>query len=191
MRSWRAASQRRTGTPALRPSASGGLTFQASPIAAKANPRGTLPQRRLTKKKRNGIRVRPAMQATTSGRIGNQRDSALSFGSFDVSIEPSLGLGMIINPTDWFQNEEISLAAIRQQERAAFVQSLRDFVDMSPHRSLLIVINGFRERFESALRKTAFVAKLNLADRMCMCYDVCRILHKLPVRHIFTSFVNL
>ena len=103
--------------------------------------------------------------------FGSQRDSALSFGSFDVSIEPSLGLGMIINPTDWFQNEEISLAAIRQQERAAFVQSLRDFVDMSPQRSLLIVINGFRERFESALRKTAFVASVLDIDTPVLVFD--------------------
>jgi esterase/lipase superfamily enzyme len=33
-------------------------------------------------------------------------------------------------------------------------------VDKSPGRSLLIVIHGFRERFPSALRKTAFVASV-------------------------------
>jgi esterase/lipase superfamily enzyme len=116
---------------------------------------------------------RRAAESSTSDALefGSQRDSALSFGSFDVSIEPSLGLGMIINPTDWFQNEEISLAAIRQQERAAFVQSLRDFVDMSPQRSLLIVINGFRERFESALRKTAFVASVLDIDTPVLVFD--------------------
>ena len=116
---------------------------------------------------------RRAAESSTSDALefGSQRDSALSFGSFDVSIEPSLGLGMIINPTDWFQNEEISLAAIRQQERAAFVQSLRNFVDMSPQRSLLIVINGFRERFESALRKTAFVASVLDIDTPVLVFD--------------------
>ena len=116
---------------------------------------------------------RRAAESSTSDALefGSQRDSALSFGSFDVSIEPSLGLGMIINPTDWFQNEEISLAAIRQQERAVFVQSLREFVDMSPQRSLLIVINGFRERFESALRKTAFVASVLDIDTPVLVFD--------------------
>ena len=103
--------------------------------------------------------------------FGNQKDSALSFGTFDVSIEPSLGLGMIINPTDWFQNEEISLASIRQQEREAFVTSLRNYVESSPQRSLLIVIHGFRERFESALRKTAFVASVLDIDTPVLVFD--------------------
>jgi esterase/lipase superfamily enzyme len=103
--------------------------------------------------------------------FGSQKDSALSFGTFDVSIEPSLGLGMIINPTDWFQNEEISLASIRQQEREAFVQSLRSYVESSPKRSLLIVIHGFRERFESALRKTAFVASVLDIDTPVLVFD--------------------
>lgn len=93
-------------------------------------------------------------------RFTSERSDMLSFGSFDVSIEPSLGLGMIINPTEWFQNEEIQIPAIEQLEQAKFVSQLRQFVDKSPGRSLLIVIHGFRERFPSALRKTAFVASV-------------------------------
>ncbi|MFZ0613184.1 MAG: hypothetical protein WAM73_13180, partial [Desulfobacterales bacterium] len=42
-------------------------------------------------------------------RFGNQREETLKFGLFDTRIEPSLGIGMLINPTDWFQNEEIQL----------------------------------------------------------------------------------
>jgi esterase/lipase superfamily enzyme len=115
---------------------------------------------------------RPAADSTSESlTFGSQRDNALSFGSFDVSIEPSLGLGMVINPTDWFQNEEISLASTRRQERAAFVESLRNYVESSPQRSLLIVIHGFRERFESALRKTAFVASVLDIDTPVLVFD--------------------
>jgi esterase/lipase superfamily enzyme len=77
-------------------------------------------------------------------RFDNEREGVLKFGFFDTEIEPTLGLGMIINPTDWFQNEEIQL--LRQQVQA------------SPLRSILINVNGFRERFPSALRKTAFLS---------------------------------
>ena len=42
-------------------------------------------------------------------------------------------------------------------ERQQFIEQLSALVDSSPRRSLLININGFRERFPSALRKTAFL----------------------------------
>jgi esterase/lipase superfamily enzyme len=93
-------------------------------------------------------------------RFGTDKEGSLWFGSFDVTIEPSLGLGMIINPTEWFQNEEIRLSDIRKLEEGMFVERLRRYVDESPRRSLLIVVHGFREGFPSALRKTAFIASV-------------------------------
>ena len=65
---------------------------------------------------------------------------------------------MLVNPTDWFQNEEIRLLDVRSLGQAPFLEELRSQVDTTPQRSLLISINGFRERFPSALRKTAFLA---------------------------------
>ena len=91
-------------------------------------------------------------------RFGNERQPNLKFGLFDTDIKPSLGVGMLIDPTDWFQNEEIRLRDVRALARAAFIKKLRLQVLKSPYRSLLININGFRERFPSALRKTAFLA---------------------------------
>jgi len=91
-------------------------------------------------------------------RYGHERRPALEHGFFDTTIEPSLGIGMLVNPTDWFQNEEIQLREVRALERAAFIEQLRQQVHASPERSLLIAVHGFRERFPSALRKTAFLA---------------------------------
>lgn len=91
-------------------------------------------------------------------RFTNNHSEALSFGFFDTEIEPSLGLGMLVNPTDWFQNEEIQLRRIELLDHHAAISALRSQVEASPMRSLLININGFRERFPTALRKTAFVA---------------------------------
>ena len=97
-----------------------------------------------------------ALETRFTSDLGN----TLSFGSFDASLRPSLGLGMIINATDWFQNEEIQLNHIDQLAQDDFVEQLRKVVDKSPGRSLLMIIHGFRERFPSALRKTAFVASV-------------------------------
>ena len=90
-------------------------------------------------------------------RFGNRREEALRFGSFDTEVRATLGLGMIINPTEWFQNEQIRLLDVKPLEKAAFVQQLRGFVEASPMRSLLVVVHGFREAFDSGLRKTAFL----------------------------------
>jgi len=104
---------------------------------------------------------RPASDdQSLEGRFSNEREETLKFGLFDTKLEPTLGLGMLINPTEWFQNEEIQLLDVRALDRAAFVKEVRKRVQASPFRSLLVVVHGFRERFPSALRKTAFVGHI-------------------------------
>ncbi len=93
-------------------------------------------------------------------RFANEREAELKFGTYDISIEPSVGLGMFINPSEWFQTEEIVVRNMEALQREAFVEQLREQVNASPRRSLLIVVHGFRERFPSALRKTAFVGHI-------------------------------
>ena len=90
-------------------------------------------------------------------RFGTEREASLKFGVFDAEIQPALGLGMLINPTEWFQNEEIYLKDVRSLEQPEFIAQLRTLVQQSPHRGLLVVVHGFREAYPSALRKTAFL----------------------------------
>ncbi len=104
-------------------------------------------------------------------RFGKQREAGLRFGFFDTDIEPSLGIGMLLDPTDWFQNEEIQLREVRELEQAAFIEGLRRQVLESPYRGLLINVNGFRERFSSALRKTAFLAHVLDIDSPLVVFD--------------------
>ncbi len=91
-------------------------------------------------------------------RFTSERETSLKFGYFNTRIEPSLGLGMIIDPDKWFLNEEIQLVDVRTQEKEAFLTKLRQQVQGSSYQSLLIVVHGFREGYPSALRKTAFLA---------------------------------
>lgn len=97
-------------------------------------------------------------QAAVRDRFESQREPKLKFGSFDTRIEPSLGLGMLLDASDWFLNEEIRLEAVTALARQQLVGKLREQVQESPHRSVLLVVHGFREAFPSALRKTAFLA---------------------------------
>jgi len=89
-------------------------------------------------------------------RFGRDRGDTLEFGSFDAKMEPSLGLGMLINPSEWFQDEEVVLQEIRKLEEADFVDRVSRLVEESPHRSLLVLVHGYKDAFPSALRKTAF-----------------------------------
>ena len=96
-------------------------------------------------------------QGPLEERFGTERETDLKFGFFDTRIQPSLGLGMLIDPTEWFQNEEIQLNQVKTLEQSEFVANVRGVIQDAPYRSLLVVVHGFRERFPSALRKTAFL----------------------------------
>ena len=89
-------------------------------------------------------------------RFGREREGSLKFGSFDTKIQPTLGLGMLLNSTEWFQNEEITIQEIQKLEEGEFVERLTGLVRESPHRSLLVIVHGYKEAFPSAMRKTAF-----------------------------------
>ncbi len=116
-------------------------------------------------------RVPNAGDDSVDGRYTAERGPELTFGHFDISIRPTLGLGMMLNPTDWFQNEEIQLDDVVDLGESVFLDELRQTVDRSPNRSLLIVVHGFRERFPSALRKTAFVSSVLDIDTPVMVFD--------------------
>ena len=104
-------------------------------------------------------------------RFGNEREERLKFGNFDTRIQPTLGLGMLLNATEWFQNEEIQLKAVQPLEQTAFVEKVRKVVHASPYRSLLVVVHGFREAFESGLRKTAFLGHVLDIDSPVLFFD--------------------
>jgi len=111
------------------------------------------------------------LQGPVEERYASDRESSIKFGSFDTSIEASLGLGIIIDPSDWFLNEEIQLQDVRSLEQQAFLAELRQQVEASPYRSLLLVVHGFREAFPSALRKTAFLAHVLDIDTPVVVFD--------------------
>lgn len=104
-------------------------------------------------------------------RFSNERKDSLTFGLFDTEIEPALSVGMLVDPTDWFQNEAIQLKRVEILPKDGFLDQLRDQVARSPFRSVLININGFRERFPSALGKTAFLGHVMDIDSPIVTFD--------------------
>jgi len=103
-------------------------------------------------------RVQGVEKGALDERFKSERETTLKFGSFDTRLEPTLGIGMLINPSDWLLNDAIQIEKMQALERESFVNQLREQVEASPERSLLVVVHGFRERYPSALHKTAFLA---------------------------------
>ena len=116
-------------------------------------------------------RVPTGEDAPVESRFGSEREGSLRFGAFDTRIEPTLGLGMLINPSDWSLNEEIQLERVRALEREQLVAELRAQVQASPYGSLLVLVHGFREAYPSALRKTAFLAHVLDIDTPVLVFD--------------------
>ncbi len=104
-------------------------------------------------------------------RFSAQRRGALELGSFDIAVEPTLGLGMLLNASDWLINEEIQLKDVRALSRPAFSGELREQVLGSSYQSLLVVVHGYRETFPSALRKTAFLSHVLDLDTPVLLFD--------------------
>ncbi len=104
-------------------------------------------------------------------KFDNQREDVLKFGYFDSALEPDLGIGIIFYPTEWFQNEQTRIRDVQSLDSSAFVEQLRRYVQASPHRSLLLVVHGFREQFPSALHKTAFLGHQLDIDTPVMVFD--------------------
>ena len=104
-------------------------------------------------------------------KFDNQREDILKFGYFDSSLEPDLGLGIIFNPAEWFQSEQTRIREAQSLDSSAFVEQLRRYTQASPHRSLLLVVHGFREEFPSALHKTAFLGHQLDIDTPVMVFD--------------------
>jgi esterase/lipase superfamily enzyme len=116
-------------------------------------------------------RVAKDVQGSIDERFDSEREASLKFGFFDTRVEPALGLGMIVDSSAWFLNEEIQLLDVQSMQQKAFVTQLREQVEASPDRSLLVVVHGFQEAYPSALRKTAFLAHVLDIDTPVLVFD--------------------
>lgn len=104
-------------------------------------------------------------------RLTRGRGDALRLGSFDTEIEPTLGLGMWLDASGWFLDEEIRIRQVRELAEVDFVGQVRAMVDASPHRALLLLIHGYRTDFDHALRGTAFLAHILDINAPVMVFD--------------------
>lgn len=85
---------------------------------------------------------------------GHHLGTELLTGTFDVSISPY----MAIAPFMWFDTPSMKWEGRQELDQAGFKSKLQEAVTSSPQKSLLIVIWGFRDWFQSAALKTAYTS---------------------------------
>jgi esterase/lipase superfamily enzyme len=92
-------------------------------------------------------------EATFNGQ-GNKLGSEISAGTFDVRISPE----MPITPRVWFDTKHMQWADRAELSQDDVLARLRSAVRASPHKSVLVIVWGFRDWFQSAGLKTAYTA---------------------------------
>lgn len=90
---------------------------------------------------------------TFKGR-GNELGKGILSGTFDVLISPY----MPIQPFVWFDTTSMKWGGRQELPQVNFQSQLRQAVQDSPQKSLLVIVWGFRDWFQSAALKTAYTA---------------------------------
>lgn len=85
---------------------------------------------------------------------GLQRADTISTGTFEARISPR----MPIQPWIWHDTNYMQLVGRKDLPEEEAISQLRAAVAASPHKSLLILVWGWRDRFETAALKTAYSA---------------------------------
>jgi len=85
---------------------------------------------------------------------GHERGEKLLMGTYDVLISPS----MRIEPFVWFDAQSMSWLGRKELTSHEFYSDIRAAVQASPKKSILIIVWGFRDWFQSAALKTAYTA---------------------------------
>jgi esterase/lipase superfamily enzyme len=85
---------------------------------------------------------------------GHQLGNEISAGTFDVRISPY----MPIQPRVWFDTKQMQWAGRTPLSQEQCLAQMRSAVQASPDKSLLIIVWGFRDWFQSAGLKTAYTA---------------------------------
>jgi esterase/lipase superfamily enzyme len=91
--------------------------------------------------------------ATFHGQ-GNKLGSEISAGTFDVRISPY----MPITPWVWFDTKHMQWADRMALSQDDCLSRLREAVQAAPNKSVLVIVWGFRDWFQSAALKTAYTA---------------------------------
>ncbi|MFH1791647.1 MAG: alpha/beta hydrolase [Candidatus Omnitrophota bacterium] len=106
------------------------------------------------------------------GKLSFDRNVAdnMTFGTFSAKIDPGLSIGKMI-PSMLKSKGLINLDGEHVSNMAAFEEDLKAAVDSSPHKSLLILVFGFKDNFEITAIKSAYFSYLLDVNTPILMFD--------------------
>jgi esterase/lipase superfamily enzyme len=99
--------------------------------------------------------------------IARERSGELHFGRFDARISPEIKAEPIV----WEDREMLEVLPPVPLLQDAFFDELRSAIHRSPHRSVLIVVWGWKERWRTSAAKSAYVSYLLDIDTPVVVFD--------------------
>jgi len=88
----------------------------------------------------------------------------------DVKIDPHVRIGKML-PKRFMRKGEIGIQDIKKLDDKDFMEKLTDAVDGSPHRSLLVLVFGFKDDFESVAIEAAYFAYMLDVNTPILLFD--------------------
>jgi esterase/lipase superfamily enzyme len=97
----------------------------------------------------------PGANNGTSSSFGNSLSGSLAYGTLDVKINPDTTIGTML-PKSLKRHGTIGVQDVRQLDSDAFIKTLTDAVAASPHKSLLVMVFGYKDNFEATAIKASY-----------------------------------
>ncbi|MFA6609289.1 MAG: alpha/beta hydrolase [Candidatus Omnitrophota bacterium] len=95
---------------------------------------------------------------------------ATSYGTLGMKIDPRVRIGKM-NPDQLKKNGILGLTKTERLDPDIFVKQLSDAVNASPHKSLLVLVFGYKDGFEVTAMKAAYFAYLLDVDTPVLLFD--------------------
>ncbi len=99
--------------------------------------------------------------------VTTQRSGGLSLGTFDTRISHQIS----VQPSVWMDPEFLEVLRAQALASNSFFDQLKSAMEQSSHRSVLIIVWGWKERWLTAAAKTAYVSYLLDIDTPVVVFD--------------------
>ncbi|MDD5634653.1 MAG: alpha/beta hydrolase [Candidatus Omnitrophica bacterium] len=135
--------------------------------------------KRIGYKKEGNYRVIDVFYST-SREVVAKEDGTLKFkpkmgtgltdGMLNVKIDPRIKIGKML-PQRFKHKGEIGIQEIQKLDNSEFMKKLSDAVNNSPHKSLLVLVFGFKDDFESVAIEAAYFAYMLDVNTPVLLFD--------------------
>jgi hypoxanthine-DNA glycosylase len=126
--------------------------------------------KRLDYKIDGDYRVVDIFYATSRQAGTSKLADETTYGTLDIRIDPRVRIGAML-PDQLKKKGIIELQKTKKLDPAAFTKQLSEAVQASPHKSLLVLVFGYKDGFEATAMKAAYFAYLLDVDTPVLLFD--------------------